>query len=311
VSTAAAPPRHLLRDDDLDAATQSALLDDAARRKAAPLDDRTSLGGRSVALVFEKHSTRTRTSFEAGVAALGGHPITLDPTSSQLGRGETLEDTARVLSRYCAAIVWRTSGHERLTAVASEAAVPVVNALSDDFHPCQALADLLTLRECFGDLRGRVLSYLGDGNNVASSLLLAGAIAGLHVRVGAPERFAPDAGVVRRAAELAAVAGGSVLVTTDAAEAADGADALYTDVWTSMGQEAQAQERRRAFEGFTVGEAMFAGADGAVFLHCLPAHRGEEVAAEVIDGPRSRVWPQAENRLHAARGLLAWLFGAG
>jgi ornithine carbamoyltransferase len=312
VSTAAAPPRHLLRDDDLDAAAQSALLDDAARRKAAPLDDRTSLGGRSVALVFEKHSTRTRTSFEAGVAALGGHPITLDPTSSQLGRGETLEDTARVLSRYCAAIVWRTSGHERLTAVASEAAVPVVNALSDDFHPCQALADLLTLRECFGDLRGRVLSYLGDGNNVASSLLLAGAIAGLHVRVGAPERFAPDAGVVRRAAELAAVAGGSVLVTTDAAEAADGADALYTDVWTSMGQESddpdEARARVEALAPFAVDEAALArAAPGAVVLHCLPAHRGEEIAAEVIDGAASRVWDQAENRLHVQKALLALL----
>lgn len=310
-----ARPLHLLRDDDLDAAAQTALLDDAARRKAAPLGDRGLLAGRSVALVFEKNSTRTRTSFEAGVFAIGGHPITLDSTSSQLSRGETLEDTARVLSRYCAAIVWRTSGHERLTAVASAATVPVVNALTDDFHPCQALADLLTLRECFGDLRGRVLTYLGDGNNMASSLLLAGAIAGLHVRVGAPEGYAPDPAVVARAAELADAAGGSVRVTADPADAADGADALYTDVWTSMGQEAadpeEARARVAALTPYAVDAAALGrAAPGAVVLHCLPAHRGEEIAAEVLDGGASRVWDQAENRLHVQKALLAHLLGA-
>jgi ornithine carbamoyltransferase len=313
------PVRHLLRDDDLDAAAQAAVLADAALRKADRAAggrlDAGLLAGRSVALVFEKASTRTRTSFEAGVADLGGHPIVVDALTSQLGRGEPIEDTARVLSRYCCAIVWRTGAHARLEAVAAAASVPVVNSLSDDFHPCQALADLQTVAERFTGLAGVTLTYLGDGNNMAHSLLLAGALAGMHVRVASPEAFAPAASVVRRAEELAAATGGSVTVTSDAEAAAAGAQVLYTDVWTSMGQETDDAEAARAkvaaLEPYAVDAALLAlAAPDAVVLHCLPAHRGEEISADVLDGPQSAVWDQAENRLHAQKALLAFLLGA-
>ena len=310
--------RSLLRDDDLTAAEQAAVLADAARRKSGRArgggvgDD--LLGGRSVALVFEKASTRTRVSFEAGVADLGGHPIVVDALTSQLGRGEPIEDTARVLSRYCAAIVWRTGAHARLQAVAGAASVPVVNSLSDDFHPCQALADLQTVAERFGALSGVTLTYLGDGNNMTSSLLLAGALAGVHVRVASPDDHAPAAPVVRQAEELAAASGGSVTVTSDAREAARGAQVLYTDVWTSMGFETDDAEAARAkvaaLEPYALDAGLLAlAAPDAVALHCLPAHRGEEISAEVIDGPQSAVWDQAENRLHAQKALLAFLLG--
>lgn len=306
--------RHFLLDDDLSPAELAVVLDDAAdyklaREKPDPdAGEPAALTGRSVALVFEKPSTRTRVSFEVGVVELGGHPVVIDAASSQLGRGEPLADTARVLSRYCAAIVLRTFGQERLDELAAAASVPVVNALSDLAHPCQALADLLTIRERLGGTAGVTLAYLGDGNNVAHSLLLAGAAAGMHVRVASPAGYQPDEQLVRRAAAVAAQTGGSAAVTDDPRAAAAGADVLYTDVWTSMGQEAQAAARLAVLAPYALDEAALgrAGRD-AVVLHCLPAHRGEEIAAAVIDGPQSAVWDQAENRLHAQKALLAFL----
>jgi ornithine carbamoyltransferase len=309
--------RHFLVDDDLTAAEQAAILDEADRMKKDRYAARPLEGPRSVAVVFEKPSTRTRLSFEIGIAELGGHPVILDAQSTQLGRGETIEDTARVMSRYVDAIVIRTFGQDRITALAAAADVPVVNALTDFAHPCQALADLQTIREHKGSLAGLTLSYLGDGNNMAHSLLLAGAIAGMHVRVGSPRGFEPLPQVVARAAEIAAASGGSVAVTNDALEAADGADVLYTDVWASMGQEGEAASRLEPFRPFCIdGRVVAAAADEVVVMHCLPAHRGEEIAADVIDGRHSIVFDQAENRLHAQKALLSFLiapsqFGAG
>ena len=305
-------PRHFLLDDDLTPAELLAVLDEADRLKKDRYTARPLAGPRSVALIFEKPSTRTRLSFEVGVAELGGHPISMDTRSSQLGRGEPIEDTARVLSRYCAAIVIRTFGQERIDALASASDVPVVNALTDLVHPCQALADLQTIREHKGALAGLTLAYVGDGNNVAHSLLLAGAAAGLHVRVASPSAHAPDAGIVGRAAGIASATGGSVLVTADVATATTGADVLYTDVWASMGQEDEATARAALFAPYCIdAAALDSAAPGAMVLHCLPAHRGEEIAAEVIDGPSSAVWDQAENRLHAQKALLAFVLEAG
>ncbi len=271
---------------------------------------RDVLRGRTVALVFEKPSTRTRVSFQVGVAELGGSPLTLSSAELQLGRGETVADTGAVLSRYVHAIVIRTFGQDRLVELAAAADVPVVNALTDREHPCQALADLQTIRGATGGLEGRTLAYVGDGNNVAHSLLLAGAKVGLSVRVAHPEGFAPDASVVGRSRQIAATTGAEILVTTDPRQAVAGADAVYTDVWASMGQEDEADERLAAFEGYRVtADLMSLTANGAIFLHCLPAHRGEEVSAEVIDGDASRVFDQAENRLHAQKALLVRLLG--
>jgi ornithine carbamoyltransferase len=275
---------------------------------ASPVRD--FLHGRTVALLFEKPSLRTRASFEVAVHELGGNSLPMWDFEIGLGKRETVADTGRVLARYAHAIVLRTFAQSNLEELAEAADVPVVNALSDHEHPCQALADLLTLKEHVGDLKGRTLTYLGDGNNVAHSLLLAGAIAGLNVRVGHPEGYAPDAGVVARARELAVDTGAEVVVTTDAEQAAKGADALYTDVWASMGQEAEAEQRKALFADFQVTpDLMGVAADQAIFLHCLPAHRGEEVHEAVIDGPASRVFDQAENRLHAQKALLAVLLG--
>ena len=307
------PVRHFLADDDLAPDELQRVLDDAARRKSARSADPgdLALAGRSVALIFEKPSTRTRVSFEVGVAELGGHPVVIDASTTQLGRGETLEDTAMVLSRYCAAIVIRTFGQDRIERIASAASVPVVNALTDYAHPCQAIADLQTITERRGRLQGLVLTYVGDGNNVAHSLLLAGAAAGMHVRVATPSRYEPGDDVVKRAQAICAASGGSVGVLRDPVEAASGADVLYTDVWASMGQEDEAQSRLSAFSGYQLDDRLVAAAaDEVVVLHCLPAHRGEEIAASVIDGPHSAVWDQAENRLHAQKALLAFLVGA-
>jgi ornithine carbamoyltransferase len=304
--------RHFLLDTDITAAEQAAILDDAARRKRtrrSPED--TPLAGHSVALVFEKPSTRTRLSFEVGVVELGGHPLVIDAGTTQLGRGEPIEDTARVMSRYVDAIVIRTFGQDRIEQLAAAATVPVVNALTDLAHPCQALADLQTIAEHRGDLAGQTLTYVGDGNNMAHSLLLAGALAGLHVRVAAPADFAPQDDIVQTATKLAADSGGSVTVTTDVLAAADGADVLYTDVWASMGQEAEATKRAKAFVGYQISdEVLAAAAADAIVLHCLPAHRGEEIAASVMDGSHSVVFDQAENRLHAQKALLAFLVRA-
>ena len=300
--------RHFLVDDDLTSAEQAAVLDEADAMKKDRFAARPLAGPRSVAVIFEKPSTRTRLSFEAGIADLGGHPIILDARSTQLGRGETIEDTARVLSRYVSAIVIRTFGQDRIERLAEAASVPVVNALTDYAHPCQALADLQTIREKKGGLAGVTLTYLGDGNNMAHSLLLAGALAGMHVRVASPPGFEPIDQVVRRAGEIAGSTGGSVTVTTDPLAGADGADVLYTDVWASMGQESEAASRLLVFQPYALDQRVVdAAAADVIVLHCLPAHRGEEIAAEVIDGPHSVVFDQAENRLHAQKALLSFL----
>jgi ornithine carbamoyltransferase len=296
--------RHFLADDDLTPAEQSEVLALAAQLKTQGRSGPQPLAGRSIAVVFEKPSTRTRLSFEVGIAQLGAHPLIVDAQSSQLGRGETIEDTARVLSRYVDAVVIRTFGQERIEALAGASGVPVVNALTDAFHPCQVLADLQTVRERFGRTEGLTLTYLGDGaNNMAHSLLVGGAMAGMSVRIGAPAGYAPDRAVVERAASY----GKQVLLTDDPAEAASGADVLVTDVWVSMGQSG-AEQRVRDLTPYALDEqAVAAASDDVLVLHCLPAHRGEEIAASVIDGPRSAVWDEAENRLHAQKALLVWL----
>jgi len=306
-------PRHFLRDDDLDPGELIDILDLAdelkADRAAGRFTRRPLEGPRAVAVLFDKSSTRTRISFSVGIAELGGYPLVIDAGTSQLGRGEPIEDTARVLDRQCAAIVWRTYGQDRIEAMASVSRVPVVNALTDQFHPCQLLADLQTVRERLGRLAGVTLSYLGDGaNNMAHSYLLAGATAGMHVRIGTPQGWDPDPAVVAAAERRAAATGGSVTVTHDPAAAADGSDVLATDTWVSMGQEAEAGARSSPFVPFAVDEACLArAATGAVVLHCLPAYRGKEIAASVLDGPASAVWDEAENRLHAQKALLTWL----
>ena len=296
--------RHFLADDDLTPAEQAAVLERAAAYKADRYATRDVLAGRAVAVVFEKPSTRTRLSFEVGIAELGAHPVVIDAASTQLGRGETIEDTARALSRYVSAIVIRTFGQDRIAAIAAASTVPVVNALTDTYHPCQVLADLQTVRERKGCTEGLVLTYLGDGaNNMAHSLLLGGAMAGMSVRIGAPAGYLPDPAVL----ELARSYGTQVLVTSDPREAVDGADVLTTDVWVSMGMHGEA-ERRRDLAPYALDEAALSAAGkDAMVLHCLPAHRGEEIAAAVIDGPQSAVWDEAENRLHAQKALLAFL----
>lgn len=303
-------PRHFLSMDDLGPQELVHLLDLSEKVKSAPGDYAGRLAGLAVALVFEKPSTRTRVSFDVGVASLGGHPVVLSAAEMQLGRGETIEDTGRVLSRYVDAIVVRTFGQERLEALASTATVPVVNALSDFEHPCQCLADLFTVRERKGRLLGVTLAYLGDGNNVAHSLLLGGAKVGMRVRVATPPGYEPIPQVVERATEIARQTGGGVEVTNDPARAAAGADVLYTDVWASMGQEAEAAERTLVFQGYQLDAgAVERAAPDVIVMHCLPAHRGQEITDEVIDGPHSVVWDQAENRLHTQKALLLWLLG--
>jgi ornithine carbamoyltransferase len=302
--------RHYLSVDDLSPGELGEVLELAARLKADRSMMRDALRGRSIALIFEKPSTRTRVSFEVGVAELGGHPVALSAGELQLGRGETIQDTGRVLSRYVDAVVLRTYEQERLEVLTSTATVPIVNALSDFEHPCQALADVLTLRERFEQLAGRTLTYLGDGNNVAHSLLLAGTKTGMHVRVATPPGFEPIPQVVHRAEEIAGETGGSVELTHDPEEAATGAHALYTDVWASMGQEEEANERALVFPAYQVTQKLVdLAAPDVIVLHCLPAHRGLEITDEVIDGPHSVVWDQAENRLHTQKALLLRLFG--
>lgn len=304
--------RHFLRDDDLSPAEQAEVLELAAELKKDPVSRRPLQGPRGVAVIFDKNSTRTRFSFELGIAQLGGHAVVVDSGSTQLGRDETLQDTAKVLSRYVDAIVWRTFGQERLDAMASVATVPVINALSDEFHPCQVLADLQTIAERKGALRGLRLSYFGDGaNNMAHSLLLGGVTAGIHVTVAAPEGFLPDPSVRAAAERRAQDTGASVTVTADAHAAAAGADVLVTDTWTSMGQENDGLDRVKPFRPFQLNSRLLALADSdAIVLHCLPAHRGDEITDAVMDGPASAVWDEAENRLHAQKALLVWLLEA-
>lgn len=308
--------RSLISTTDLAPAEITRLLDDAAalrdarRHLVAGGEPDTTLRGRTVALIFEKPSTRTRVSFEVGVAELGGTPLALSSADLQLGRGETVADTGAVLGRFVQAIVVRTFAQSRLEELAASSGIPVINALTDEEHPCQALADLLTVRDEFGSFEGRVLTYVGDGNNVAHSLLLAGAAVGLGIRVAHPEGYAPDGSVVARAIALASAHGSEITVTTDPQAAAADAHALYADVWASMGQETESVARAKVFAPYALGVDLVAlAADDAIVLHCLPAHRGEEIAAEVIDGPRSRVFDQAENRLHAQKAVLAMLVG--
>ncbi|ASR37103.1 ornithine carbamoyltransferase [Prauserella marina] len=301
-------PRHFLRDDDLSPAEQLTVLDLADQVKREPIG--TALAGpKAVAVIFEKNSTRTRFSFEVGIAQLGGHPVVVDGRSMQIGREETIEDTARVLSRYVDLVVWRTFAQARIDAFASVASVPVVNALTDEFHPCQILADLQTIRERKGKLAGLTLTYLGDAaNNMAHSLLLGGVTAGLNVRVAAPEGFHPAPWVLDAVAKRAAETGGSAEIFTDPHAAVDGADVVTTDAWTSMGQENDGKDRVAPFRPYQVNAELLGrtGKD-TIVLHDLPAHRGWEITDEVIDGPASAVWDEAENRLHAQKALLVWL----
>lgn len=302
--------RDLLSIDDLtpDEVTEILDLGDAVKADPAAWSDR--LAGMQVALIFEKPSTRTRVSFEAAVTSMGAHAIVLRGDELQLGRGETLEDTGRVLTRYVDAIVVRTFGQDRLERLAQAASVPVINALSDFSHPCQCLADLQTIREKKGDLRGTVLAYVGDGNNVAHSLMFGGTKVGMDVRVATPTGYEPFPQVSDRCKEIAAETGGKLTVTSVVAEAAVGADVLYTDVWASMGQEDESDSRKEIFARYQINSDLVQmAADEVMVMHCLPAHRGEEITAEVLDGPRSIVWDQAENRLHAQKALLAWLLG--
>jgi ornithine carbamoyltransferase len=302
-------PRHFVRDDDLTPDEQREVLDLADDMKRNRLVYQPFSGPRAVAVIFDKPSTRTRVSFSVGIAELGGYPLVIDAQVSQLGRGEPVEDTTRVLDRQVAAIVWRTFGQDRIENMARVSRVPVVNALTDEFHPCQVLADLQTIRERLGKLAGLTLSYVGDAaNNMAHSYLLGGATAGMHVRVAGPVGYLPDPAIVADAERIASGTGGSVLTTSEPMAAFDGADVVATDTWVSMGQEDQQDERLTPFEPFAVtAEALRRGAPDAIVLHCLPAYRGREIAAEVIDGPQSAVWDEAENRLHAQKALLTWL----
>jgi ornithine carbamoyltransferase len=290
-------------------AEQAEILDLAARLKADRFAASPLAGPRTVALIMDKPTLRTQTSFSVGVAELQGMPFLVDGRKAQIGTRESVPDVARIIGRQVAAIVWRTYAQSALETMAEHAGVPVVNALTDDFHPCQLLADLLTIREHKGELAGLTLSYLGDGaNNMAHSFLLAGATAGMHIRVVTPAAYQPRADVLADAERIAQATGGSVTVLADPAEGAAGADVVVTDTWASMGQEDEKEARALVFAGYTVDAALMArAASDAIFLHCLPAYRDYEVSSEVIDGPQSVVWDEAENRLHAQKALLAWL----
>jgi ornithine carbamoyltransferase len=301
--------RHFLKDDDITAAEQAEILKLALDVKKEPYRFRPFEGPKTVALIFDKTSTRTRVSFTVGVADLGGNPMVIDTGVSQMGGKESVADTARVLDRQVAAIVWRTYAHAGLEEMAANSSIPVINSLSDDYHPCQILADLLTIKEHRGELAGLTISYVGDAaNNMANSYLLGCALAGMHVRIGAPAEYVPDAKIVQRAEVIASETGGSISVFGTPEEAISGADVVATDTWISMGQESEKQKRIDAFNGYTIdGELMKLAKPDAIFLHCLPAYRGFEVSAEVIDGPQSVVWDEAENRLHAQKALMIWL----
>ena len=301
--------RHFLKDDDVTAAEQAEILQLAVELKAAPYSRRPFEGPQTVALIFDKTSTRTRVSFTVGVADLGGLPMTIDTGTSQMGKKESIADTARVLERQVATIVWRTYAHAGLEEMAAYSRVPVINSLSDDYHPCQILADLLTIKEHKGSLKGKKFAYVGDAsNNMANSYLIGMALAGMHVAVAGPSAYLPNAAVVARAQEIAAEQGGSILVTTDAKAAVAGADAVATDTWISMGQEDEKAQRIKDFAGFTIdSDLMSVAQPDAIFLHCLPAYRGYEVTADVIDGDQSVIWDEAENRLHAQKALMVWL----
>ncbi|MGH1979184.1 ornithine carbamoyltransferase [Rothia sp. L_38] len=301
--------RHFLKDTDLTPAEQAQVLDLAASMKADRYGYKPLAGPQTAAVIFDKTSTRTRFSFHAGIAELGGNPLIVNPGEAQLGHKETISDTAKVISRMVSTIVWRTYAQAGLEEMAEHSRVPVINALSDGYHPCQILADLLTIREHKGKLAGLTMVYLGDAaNNMANSYLLGGATAGMHVRIAGPEGYLPAESVVAEAQQRAAETGGSILVTTDPDQALAGADVVITDTWVSMGQEDEKEARAQVFKPYTVNtEAMNRADSSAIFLHCLPAYRGYEVTTDVIDGPASVVFDEAENRLHAQKALMAFL----
>jgi ornithine carbamoyltransferase len=301
--------RHFLRDDDLSQAEQTAILDLAEKVKKDRWGSKPLAGPQTVAVIFDKSSTRTRVSFAVGIADLGGQPLIISTANSQLGGKESPSDTARVLERQVAAIVWRTYGQPGLVEMANNTTVPVINALSDEFHPCQLLADLLTIREHKGQLAGLTVTFLGDGaDNMVHSYLLAGATAGMHVRVACPEDYQPDSRVVADADAIAVTTGGSVTIYTDPLEAVAGSDVVVTDTWVSMGKEEEKAARVASLSAYKVdADMMKLAKPDAIFLHCLPADRGYEVTSEVIDGPQSVIWDEAENRLHAQKALLMWL----
>jgi ornithine carbamoyltransferase len=298
--------RHFLKDDDLSSSEQAAVIAHAIELKANRFLDRSFEGPKSVALIFDKTSTRTRVSFSVGVSEMGGYPMLIDSQSSQLAKSESIADTARVLGRQVSQIMWRTFAQSNLEEMADYAGVPVISGLSDDYHPCQLLADLQTITEHFGKTEGMTVAYVGDGaNNIANSYLLAGAIAGMNIRIAAPAGYQPDEAVVVRARELAK---GEILITSDPQIAVMDADVVTTDTWVSMGMEDSQAKRIADLEDYRVDEKLFNLANqDAIFLHCLPAYRGNEVTAEVIDGERSLIWQQAENRLHAQKALMSFL----
>jgi len=300
--------RHFLRDDDINPSEQAEILKLAQELKANPYSLKPFAGPKTVAVIFDKTSTRTRVSFAVGISDLGGVPLIMDAQGSQMGAKESVADTARVLERQVAQIIWRTYAQAGLEEMAANSKVPVINALSDEFHPCQLLADLLTIQEHKGKLAGLKLVYIGDGNNMANSYLLAGAMAGMHVVVVTPEQYLPSDEVVARADAIAFETGGSVSLSTDPAEAVVGADVLATDTWVSMGKESEKAQRVKDFAGFTIDSTLLALASpDAIVLHCLPAYRGYEISAEVLDGSQAVIWDEAENRLHAQKALMVWL----
>ena len=301
--------RHFLKDDDITPQEQSEILDLAIELKADRFRERPFEGPKTAAVIFDKTSTRTRVSFAVGISDLGGVPLIIDTGTSQLGKKESVADTAKVLERQVEQIVWRTYAQSGLEEMAENSSVPVINSLSDSWHPCQLLADLLTIKEHFGKTAGLKIAYLGDAdNNMANSYLVACAMAGMSVAMAAPEGYLPQADVVTRARKYADQFGQQISITNDPKEAAAGADVIATDTWISMGMEAEAEQRKRLFTDYSVTEDVFGLANpDAVFLHCLPAYRGFEVSAEVIDGPRSLVWQEAENRLHAQKALMVFL----
>ncbi|QIK76418.1 ornithine carbamoyltransferase [Nocardioides piscis] len=301
--------RHLLADDDLSPAEQAEVLALAAELKASPYAAKPLAGPLTVALVFDRPTLRTQVSFTAGIAELGGNPMTVDGGLAAMGSRESVEDVARVLGRQASAIVWRTAHQADLATMAARAGVPVVNALTDDFHPCQLLADLMTVAERRGALAGTRVVFVGDGScNMGNSWVLAGATAGMHVVVASPDGYAPHEQVLERARAIADSTGGSVAVTTDPRAAAAGAEVVVTDTWISMGREQEAAEREQLFAPYALTSDLLAHADpGAVVLHCLPAYRGKEISAEVLEGPQSAVWDEAENRRHAQKAVLTWL----
>jgi ornithine carbamoyltransferase len=301
--------RHFLRDDDLSAKEQSEVLDLAIKLKNDPYSLKPFAGPKTVALIFDKTSTRTRVSFAVGVSDLGGAPLVIDSGTSQIGTKESVADTARVLDRQVAMIVWRTYQQSGLEEMAANSKVPVINSLSDDFHPCQLLADLMTIREKLGSLQSKVLSFIGDASsNMSHSYMLAGVTAGMKVRIAGPASYQPNPKIYRRAEEIALQTGGSIDLYTDPKHAVLDSDVVATDTWISMGQENQKEQKLREFAGFTLdSELMSIAGPKAIVLHCLPAYRGFEITADVLDGPQSVIWDQAENRLHAQKALMVWL----